>query len=92
MEDKTCLEVADGLPDYASRALWRRAHSHLLMLVASMTCLEGGGILPLHASEPLCCGDLEESSHQIVLVEDMICLEGGDIPQQHGDSLEHCFS
>ena len=86
------MEAADGLPDYASRALWRRAHSHLLMLVASMTCLEGGGILPPSASEPLCCGDLEESSHLIVLVEDMICLEGGDIPHQHGDSREHCSS
>ena len=57
-----------------------------------MTCLEDGGILPPHASELLCCGDLEESSHQIVLVEDMICLEGGDIPLQHGDSREHCSS
>ena len=57
-----------------------------------MTYLEDEGILPLHASEPLCCGDLEESSHQTVLVEDMICLEGGDIPLQHGDSREHCSS
>ena len=82
------MEAADGLPDYASRALWRRAHSHLLMLVASMTCLEDGGILPLRALELLCSGDLEESSHPIVLVEDMICLEGGDILQQHDDSHE----
>ena len=57
-----------------------------------MTCLEGGGILPPHALELLCCGDLEESSHPIVLVEDMICLEGADIPHQHGDSREHCSS
>ena len=84
--------AADGLPDDASQALWRWAHSHLLMLVAGMTCLEGGGILSPHALGPLCCGDLEESSHQIVLVADMICLEGADIPQQHGDSRERCSS
>ena len=86
--------AANGLPDdaHASRAVWGRAHSHLLMLVASMTCLEDGGILPLHVLEPLCYGDLEGSSHPIVLVEDMICLEDAGIPQQHGDSREHCSS
>ena len=84
--------AADGLPDDVSRALWRRVHSHLLMLVASMTCLEGGGILPPHALELLCCGDPKESSHQTVLVEDKIYLEDGDIPPQHGGSRGHCFS
>ena len=53
-----------------------------------MTCLEEVGILHQHASELLCCGDLEANSHQIALVEDMICLEGGDILQQHDDSHE----
>ena len=86
--------AANGLPEAArtSQPVWRKEHNHPLMLVASMTCLEDGGILPPHASEPLCCGDLEGSSHQIVLVEDMICLEGEDIPPQHGDSREHCSS
>ena len=86
--------AANGLPEAArtSHPVWRKEHNHLLMLVASMTCLEDGGILPPHVWEPLCCGDLEGSSHQIVLVEDMIYLEGADILQQHGDSREHCSS
>ena len=83
--------AANGLPPddaHASQPVWRRAHSHLLMLEASMTCLEEVGILHQHALELLCCGDLEASSHQIALVEDMICLEGGDILQQHDDFHE----
>ena len=40
-----------------------------------MTCLEEVGILHQHASELLCCGDLEASSHQIALVEDMIYVD-----------------
>ena len=85
------MVAANGLPEAArtSQPVWRKEHNHLPMLVASMTCLEDGGILPPHVWEPLCCGDLEGSSHQIVLVEDMICLGDEDILQQHADSREH---
>ena len=77
------MVVVNAVRPYASLDAWRRAHSHLLMLVGGTTCLGVGGTPHPHACDLLCHGDLEVSSRQTVSEEDMTYSEDEDIPQIH---------
>ena len=76
------MVVVDAVLRYVPWDVWRRARSHLLMLVGGRTCLAGGGTPHLHAWD-LLCRDVEVSSRQTVSEEDMTYSEGEDIPQIH---------